>query len=777
MGNQRKPRVAFTVIATIMLLLGLFAPAPVATATQGPPSSTSPSPQFTSPSAFDTSPPLRALPSQAPSSGVGLAAAPVELRPDRGPVNEDQGHTPDGALQRGAALADVALAAIPGTLANFEGLRNTDNPGMVNPPDPVGDVGPNHYVEMVNVVFAVYNKQGTRLAGPTTLGALWAGFAVTDCALDNGDPIVVYDQFADRWILMQFTAQGPEYWNCIAISQTGDPTGAYYRYAFSAGENFPDYPKLGVWSNSYILTTREFGPTVEYGIGVYALEKSRMLTGNPAARSVRFFLDGNDPAILPLVGDGLLPPDIDGTRLPAGTPAPIVGTQDDGSPYGATFDALNIWELAVQWLATPTAALALKTQLPVAAFDSAFPCGANPRDCLPQPGVVSSQYLDILSYRQRPTWRLAYRNFGTYEALVTNQSVEALPGVAGVRWYEIQRTAGAYSLNQQGTYAPGDGVHRWMGSAAMDARGNIALGYSVVNGTDVYPGIRYTARLQADPLGQMTLGEGVIVNGSGVQQTTNSRWGDYTSLNVDPTDDCTFWYVNEYYQTTSVSGWQTRIASFRLQECNATQLTQVRGTATYGDTTATLTARLTGPNSVPIAGASVAFTLNGIPVGSAPTNAQGVATLNGVPIAAGLAGGTYANAVCATYAGDATYLPTGPTCGPLVITRRILWVKAIDRTVGLLQPNPPGTPPAGCLAAATPTAACWLELANGSTFVNGQSWSALNLANLRFTYSRNYPSSNAAETVGKQYKISATGATSTNYDLRYQQGTLTVVAP
>ena len=216
------------------------------------------------------------------------------------------------------------------------------------------------------------------------------------------------------------------------------------------------------------------------------------------------------------------PADIDGTRRPLDhVPAPIVGTQDDNAFYGATFDALNIWDLTVKWNATPDASLILTTQLPVASFDSIFPCAPTSRDCLPQPGVVNpAQYLDILSYRQRPTWRLAYRNFGKYEALVTNQSVEAAPGVAGVRWYEIRRTVDpkkqpTYSLYQQGTYAPGDGVHRWMGSAAMDRNGNIALGYSVVNGVDVYPGIRYTGRLRGDPLGQMTLGEGTIVDGTG----------------------------------------------------------------------------------------------------------------------------------------------------------------------------------------------------------------------------------------------------------------------
>ena len=437
---------------------------------------------------------------------------------------------------------------------------------------------------MVNLTFAVYDKSGNRLLGPVDTGTLWDGFAVPDCTEPSGDPVVLYDQFMDRWILSQFTTSGLDdpskpFWNCVAVSTTSDPTGSYYRYAFETGhfQFFPDYPKYGNWTDSYVLTTREFGPTVEYGIGVYALEKNKMVNGEPA-RAVNFFLDGNDPdgnapGMLPLVGDGLLPPDIDGRTMPAnGAPAPLVGTQDDGAAYGATFDALNIWDLTVKWRSTPLASLTLNTQLPTAAFDSIFPCAPTSRDCLPQPGIVDpAQYLDILSYRQRPTFRLAYRNFKDYEALVTNQSVEATPGIAGARWYEIRRTGGTYSLYQQGTYAPGDGVHRWMGSIAQDKKGDMALGYSVVNGSTVYPGIRYTGRLAGDPLGQMTLGEGTIINGSGVQTTTNSRWGDYTDMTVDPSDDCTFWYVNEYYPTSGTPDdgrpWHTRIASFKLPGC------------------------------------------------------------------------------------------------------------------------------------------------------------------------------------------------------------------
>jgi hypothetical protein len=522
--------------------------------------------KVTKAAAFDVSRPLREL---------AKSAAPATFRglpPERGPTLANVGHTTDGALQR-----TLPAPSIPGTLANFEGLSNQDNFNTfgfrVNPPDPNGEVGPNNYVEMINLVFGVYNKAGTLLLGPVDTGTLWSGFSIPDCTDPSGDPVVLYDQFSDRWILTQFTTAGPEYYNCIAISTTGDPTGSYYRYAFSTGLNFPDYPKYGNWTDSYVITTREFGPTVEYGIGVYALEKNKMLVGDPTARDVSFFIDGNDPDLLPLVGDGLLPADVDGKQKPKTDSAiPLVGTQDDGGGYGATFDALNIWDLTVKWRSTPLASLALKTQLPTAPFDSIFPCAPTARDCLPQPGITDpNQYLDILSYRQRPTFRLAFRNFKTYETMVTNQSVEAAPGVAGVRWYEIRRTGSTYSLYQQGTFAPGDGVHRWMGSIAMDKKGGMGLGYSVVNGTSVYPGIRYTGRLAGDTLGDMTLGEGTVINGTGVQTTANSRWGDYTDMTVDPVDDCTFWYVNEYYtaagQASSTAGWQTRIASFKLPGC------------------------------------------------------------------------------------------------------------------------------------------------------------------------------------------------------------------
>jgi len=582
MSDQRTARVRRRVAVGLMGVAALVVGAVAAPGQAAPtvhrasthaPAVKAPNPHFTKAAAHDTSKPLRVLAQHAQVNAHTLVRAPL----NRGRTPGDNGFTRDGAVQR--KVDPHAVTTFP--IQNFEGISNQDNfniyGGRVNPPDPVGDVGKNQYVEMVNLAFAVYSKTGGTLLGPTPIGALWDGFAIPDCTDPSGDPIVLYDQLANRWILTQFTTSGfadPSlpFYNCVAISTSPDATGSYYRYAFTTGFNFPDYPKYGVWSDSYVITTREFGPTTEYGIGVYGLEKSKMLHGKPA-RSVSFFIDGNDPALLPLVGDGLLPADIDGKKKPANNAAiPLAGTQDDDYVYGATSDAVNMWDLAVKWSDRPTASLTYAAQLPVAPFDSNFPCGPDSRDCLAQPGITDpAQFLDILSYRQRPTWRLAYRKFNGYESMVTNQSVEAAPGVAGIRWYEIRRVNGAYSIYQQGTYAPNDGVNRWMGSIAQDKRGNFGLGYSVVNGTDVFPGIRFTGRFAGDPLGTMTLGEGKIAVGTGVQTTTNSRWGDYTSMNVDPVDDCTLWYVNEYYtaagQASSTAGWQTRIASFKMPGC------------------------------------------------------------------------------------------------------------------------------------------------------------------------------------------------------------------
>jgi hypothetical protein len=520
--------------------------------------------------AFDVSPALRDMPMLAPGSArqAWRSGAPG----DRSLVGRvaSPAHEHDGALQ-----TQMSPSAMPSPLFTFEGPRNEDNFVLlnrrVNPPDPVGDVGQHNYVAMVNLTFAVYSKSGALQFGPVPTGTLWQGFSVPDCAGASGDGIVNYDEISNRWILSQFTSQGPdEFWNCVAVSTTEDPLGSYYRYAFSTGAFFPDYPKYGVFGDGLYITTREFGPTTEYQIGIYAINRHQLVEGDPNPTVVSFYLvDGVDP--LYLLGDGILPADQDGKRMPPPhSPEYFAGTMDDDYFYGAPFDAINWFEADVDF-AHPDDSTFEVTTLPVDEFDSNFPCGPDARDCLPQPGITDpAQYLDILSYRQRPTYRLQYRNFKTYESLVTNQSVEARPGIAGVRWYEIRNPQDPV-VHQQGTYAPNDGVHRWMGSVAQDKFGNMAAGYSVVNGTDVYGGIRYAGRAPSDPPGQLGQGEAVLQNGSGVQTTTNSRWGDYTSLNVDPRDDCTFYYINEYYLESGTPAdtrpWRTRIGAFKFPGC------------------------------------------------------------------------------------------------------------------------------------------------------------------------------------------------------------------
>ena len=306
---------------------------------------------------------------------------------------------------------------IPDPVVSFDGPANIFN---VSPPDPNGDVGPNHFVAMSNLSYAVYDKSGTLLAGPFANNTLWTGFG-GDCETDNsGDPVVLYDQFADRWLLTQFTASGPTYFNCVALSTSGDPTGTYFRWAIpTPGTNFPDYPKYGVWADAYYISTRDFAGAFA-GIGAYALERDQFVAGNPAAQVISFLAP---PGATPYnTGDGLLPSDLDGSTLPpTGSPNFFVGSMDQGGPYCAPQDALTLWKFVADFSNPPASSFVLTNTIPVAAFDSMFPCTPTSRDCIPQPGTANK--VDILSYRQRPIFRLAYRNFGTHESLVTNQSV------------------------------------------------------------------------------------------------------------------------------------------------------------------------------------------------------------------------------------------------------------------------------------------------------------------------------------------------------------------
>jgi hypothetical protein len=442
---------------------------------------------------------------------------------------------------------------------------------------------------MSNLDFQVFDKSGNSLFGPVPNNTLWSGFGGNCQTHNDGDPVVLYDQLADRWLLTQFTASVAPYYNCVALSQTSDPAGAYYRWAFPVGNgnNFGDYPKYGMWPdpNAYFISTREFqGGSTFVGVGAYALNRAQMLVGNPNPQMISFLAPPN-PAYV--VGDGLLPADLDGTTLPPpNRDEYYMGSEDNNGPYGAPSDALTLWKFHVDFPTPGNSSFTLVNTIPSAPFNSILGLCGGTRACIPQLGTANK--IDHLGYRQRPLFRLAYRNMGTYESLLTNQSVSAGTGpsgeVSGIRWWEVRSPNSSPSIFQQGTYAPGltDGIHRWMGSIAMDHFGNIAMGYSASNST-MYPSVFYTGRMAADPPGQMTLGEAAIVNGTGSQTAGGNRWGDYTNTTVDPVDDCTFWHVNEYVPSTSAAGWRLRIGAFRLPGCGPATPTPVN-TPTSTDT-------------------------------------------------------------------------------------------------------------------------------------------------------------------------------------------------
>ncbi|MEO8460256.1 MAG: hypothetical protein ABI451_06990 [Dokdonella sp.] len=524
----------------------------------------------------DVSPPLRSMQIIPPADRDGsmfFGSLMIDPEP-AGKWTYGSKQDADGAVQswQGPPLL------IPSPTQNF-----VVGTGTANPPDPNGDVGITHYVRMSNASFQIFNKTtGASVFGPANINTLWAGFG-GPCQTENaGDPVILYDQLADRWLLSQFSDTTGPFFNCVALSVTGDPTGAYQRYQFPASV-FPDYPKYGVWPNAYFFTTRELDNNA---IGTYAIDRNAMLAGSLTPTVISFF-QFLDPGVAQLVGDGLLPADIDGFNLPPpGSPEYLVGSMDDGGPYGATLDALSIWKFTVDFVTPANSSMVLSAIVPIAPYDTVFPCAPTARDCIPQPSPLGP--VDILSYRQRPLFRAAYRNYGSYESIVTNQSVEAAPGIAGIRWWEVRNLSTTPTLYQDSTYAPGigDGIHRWMGSIAGDSSGNIGLGYSAGSAT-LFPSIRYTGRLQEDPINEMGQGEGTIVTGGGGHSASTRRWGDYTSMNVD-VDDCTFWYINEYFAATGTT-WTLRAASFKFPSC---------GTPSYGIAAVPLSRQVCTPNSV-----------------------------------------------------------------------------------------------------------------------------------------------------------------------------------
>jgi subtilisin-like proprotein convertase family protein len=493
---------------------------------------------------YDVSPPLSEL-----------AKIPVlELYAKRAHEAEPARSIPHMRAQSAAALVDPVVQAalggpnIPATTVTFEGMGSGLAGFTVQsaPPDTDGDIGPNHYVQIVNSGTTIFNRAGVKLLGPFNTNTLFNGFGGACATTNDGDGVVRYDRIADRWVIAQFSVNGGNgpFFQCVAVSTTPDPTGTYNRYQFSYPA-FNDYPKMGLWPDGYYTTYNMFGAAPNFpflGGKVCAFDRVKMLTG--AAATQQCFDTG-------VSFGGLLPSDLDGPTLPpAGSPNYLVALNTT---------ALDFWKMHVDFTTPASSTFVGPTTIPVAAYTPL----CNGGTCVVQPGTA--QRLDSLADRLMN--RLVYRNFGAHEALLVSHSVTAGAG-GGVRFYELRSPATTPSMFQQGTYAP-DAAFRWMGSMAFDKQGNIGLGFSTSSST-INPSIRYTGRLVTDALGTMGQGEATLVAGTGSQNASNlTRWGDYASMNIDPTDDCTYWFTSEYMGASGAFNWRTRVGTFKFAGCGA----------------------------------------------------------------------------------------------------------------------------------------------------------------------------------------------------------------
>jgi len=448
----------------------------------------------------------------------------TEVSPDKGSQNVQ--------TEMGKKLSRGPVQGFPGQGATG-----------VFPPDTDGDVSENHFIQVVNSKYNVYDKNGVKLLGPLNLSTLWAELPGPWNGTNDGDPIVLYDEEADRWMITQFSVFTPIKYELFAVSETNDPLGAYHLYSFSF-DMMNDYPKIGVWSDGYYATYNMHNNGFQ-GARITVVERDKMLMGDPGAQMIEFHRSNQA---------SLMPADIDGENVPEpGLPCPIM----DIDNYTLQ---VQLWDFNTNWENPNSSSLTLG-----AAFDvSPFSIVPNTNDgvggFVSQPGT--DQKLDGLGNMIMN--RLAYRKFDNHESMVVTHAIKTNSGSgimrAAIRWYEFRRTTGNWELYQEGTYSP-DNNNRWMSSAAMNASGDIALGYSVSNSTNIYPSIRYTGRRNGDPLGQMTIEEVEVKTGTTKQN--HWRWGDYACMNVDPSDDSTFWFTTEY------NGWKTWICSFNLGEISA----------------------------------------------------------------------------------------------------------------------------------------------------------------------------------------------------------------
>ncbi len=506
-------------------------------------------PRTVSASRVNTSEPLRTLPNRPGLARTGIPA----VVPNKLHSFADKGQRPevtdlaDPVIDTGAASRSSSATGT--VVQSFAGIPQSQSP-FIFPPDTNGDVGPNHYVQWINGTVQFYDKQGSTLLGPVSGNFFWQGLGGLCDARNDGDPIILYDEMADRWVAMQFMLSQllngfGGYALCFAVSTTPDPTGAYHQYEFPFSY-FPDYPKVGVWSDAYYATANIFFDG-DFRQEAMAFEREAMLQGLPADAVV---------FTIPSATRGsFLPADADGSAPPAGTPGLFPG-RPDGT-------ALEIFALDVNWT-TPSASTFSLLDAPTVASHNPY-SGTVPQ---PSPGAGLEVLGDRLMHRAQ------YRNFGDRQTLVLNHTVDVQPGFsdrAGIRWYELRNGAGnsgsGWGLYQQGTYAPDDGLYRWMGSVAMNGAGDIAVGYSV-SGPSLFPAIRFAAQTaDQSGTGVLNVPETEIQTGGGVQTGTfggRSRWGDYSMMSVDPSDDQTFWYTTEYMPFTSTNEYSTRIAELAV---------------------------------------------------------------------------------------------------------------------------------------------------------------------------------------------------------------------
>jgi hypothetical protein len=484
---------------------------------------------------FDVSPPLRSIPPRAKAEGAFLREHRVKKLPPL-PTR--------AAIRRDTALQRTPTTPLPiGAVVSIPGIGFDTGYAIGGaPPDTNVSVGKTQLVEWVNTALAVFDKSTNKMVlGPVDGNLFWSGFGGNCEHFNDGDPIVLYDKAADRWLLTQFAVSGgAPFSQCVAVSTSGDATGTYARYEYQFTD-FNDYPKFGVWPDAYYGTFNMFRDNTFLNAKVCAFERAKMLVADLAR--MQCFDVPNQGGVLPSDLDGALPP-------PAGAANYLMN-------FGV--DQLNFWKFHVDWTNPGNSTLTGPTAVSVAPFIVACANAPNPGECVIQPNTTDQ--LDTLS--DRVMFRLAYRNFGDHEVLVVNHAVAA-GAASAVRWYEARDPGGTPTIFQQGTYAP-DGAFRFIGSIAMDKAQNMLLGYTV-SGPQTFPSIRFTGRSKTDPANEMDV-EQAAVNGTGSQTNTGGRWGDYASMSVDPTDDCTFWFATEYEGQTDQFKWQTAIVSVKFSNC------------------------------------------------------------------------------------------------------------------------------------------------------------------------------------------------------------------